>query len=241
MWSTVAGHFLDLLAILVAAALAARPARRGGAALFFGAVLAALLTYVSSLFNLTFFSACWAALERPRARLIAALWALAVALTVGLLYRDFVAQLALEILPAVWGGGTGGGERLTLSDSVLTALRRIPLFYGFGFPALAAAGLVLARRRAGPAVYRVVAAYALAFGGLVALRAFSLGLFKDLKEVEFVGPLVALLAGASLDALWERGREGRAAALLLAGGLVVFGLVRYREYWLTYTFLAGIP
>jgi hypothetical protein len=130
---------------------------------------------------------------------------------------------------------------MTLGESVLGALARIPLFYGYGLPALAAAGFVLTRRRAEPAVFRVVAAYALAFAGLVALRALSLGLFKDLKEVEFASPLVALLAGASLDALWERGSGGRRAALLVLAGLLAFALARYREYVLTYTFLAGVP
>lgn len=241
MWSTVAGHFLDLLAILSATALAARPAWRLGWAAFFGSVQMALLTYVSSLFNLTLFAAAWAALDRRRAFRILSLVALAVALTVGLLYRDFVGQFLGEILPAALRGGGGGGERLTLAESVLGALGRIPLFYGYGFPALAVAGLGLARRRAEPAVFRVVAGYALAFAALVALRALSLGLFKDLKEVEFAGALVALLSGASLDALWERGRPGRAAALLVLAGLLAFGLARYREYWLTYTFLAGVP
>jgi hypothetical protein len=240
MWSTVAGHLLDLLAITAATVLAARPAWRGGWAAYFGSLLAALLTYVSSLFNLSLFAGAWAALERRRALRIVCLWALAVAMTLGLLYRDFVAQFALEILPAVWAGRGEGAERLSLADSLLTALGRIPLFYGYGFPALAAAGLVLARRRTEPPVFRVVAAYAWAFAGLVALRAFSLGLFKDLKEVEFVGPLVALLTGASLEALWDRGRHGRISAVLVIAGLIAFGLARYRGYFLTYTFLAGL-
>ena len=239
MWSTVTGHLLDMAAILAAAALAARPSWRAGWPAFFAGVQAALLTYVSSLFNLAAFAGAWAALERRRAWRILSLWALAVVLTVGLLYREFLGQFVFEIFPAALRGGGAGGERLTLGDSLLGALSRIPLFYGWGFPALAVAGLVLARRRADPAVFRVVAAYATAFAALVALRGFSLGLFKDLKEVEFVGPLVALLCGASLDALWEGGRERRAAAVLVLLGLLAFALARYREYWLMHTFLVA--
>src|SRR6185436_19357248 len=101
----------------------------------------------------------------------------------------------------------------------LAALARIPIFYGFGFPALTVAGVLLFRRRAEPAAYRVLLAYALAFVGLVVLRA-SGGLFKDLKEVEFVAPLVALGTGLSLVALAERDRAGRWAAGLVALGLL---------------------
>jgi hypothetical protein len=241
MWSTVTGHVLDLGAIVCAAAIAARPAWGPGWPAYLATTTAALLTYVSSLFNLTLFSAAWAALERRRALRIAAVWGAAVALTLGLLYRGFVVEAVREILPAAVAGGGGGGERMGLGESVLGALARIPLFYGYGLPALAAAGLVLARRRAEPAVFRVVGAAVLAFAGLVALRAVSLGLFKDLKEVEFASPLIALLAGASLDALWERGPSGRVAAILVLGGVAAFALVRYGEYVSTYTFLAGVP
>ena len=45
--------------------------------------------------------------------------------------------------------------------------------------------------------------------------------FKDLKEFVFVGPFVAITAGASLDALWQRGRGGRVAAK--SAGLVPCG------------------
>jgi hypothetical protein len=239
MWSTVTGHLLDSLAILAAAALSARPTWTAGWPAFFGSVLAALLTYVSSLFNLTAFAGAWAGLERRRAWRILSLWALAVALTVGLLYRGFLAEFVGEILPAALAGGGSGSERLTLAESLGTALARIPLFYGYGFPALAVAGLVLARRRAEAPVFRVVAAYAVAFATLVALRGFSLGLLKDLKEVELVGPLVALLSGAALDALWDRGRQGRVGAVLVFVGLLAFAAARYREYWLMHTFLVA--
>ncbi|MGH9889264.1 MAG: hypothetical protein ACREBE_27265, partial [bacterium] len=63
--------------------------------------------------------------------------------------------------------------------------------------------------------------------------------FKDLKEIEFASPLLAVLAGQSLETLWAGGTRGRVAAALVGVGLLIFTLDRYREYWLTWTFLAG--
>jgi hypothetical protein len=114
------------------------------------------------------------------------------------------------------------------------ALHRIDLFFGFAYPLLALAGLVLWRRRLDPRAFHVLAAYGLAFLLLVALRAFGGGLFRDLKEVTFVGPLVAVLAAASIVELSGRGRAGRAAAIMVVIGLAWFGLAKYRDYLQTY-------
>jgi len=156
-------------------------------------------------------------------------------LTVGLLYRDFVVIFVREILPAAL---TAHGSEGGVLDSAGTTLERIWIFYGFGFPALSVAGFVLLRRRARPEAARVVTAYALAFAGLLLLRSVPGGLFKDLKEVEFAVPLVALTAGASLEELAARGRLGRWAAALVAVGLAGFSLARYANYVATWTALA---
>ena len=49
-----------------------------------------------------------------------------------------------------------------------------------------------------------------------------------------MGPLVAVGAGASLEALARRGRPGRAAVVLVAVGLLAFTAERYRFYFSTY-------
>jgi hypothetical protein len=241
MWSTTAGHLLDMVAVTLVVALAARGPTRARWAATTAAFPLALLTYIASLFNLGAFSAAYALLAR-RGRWVLLLYVLGVALTVGLLYRDFMVTLAQDIVPGLAAGGVGGGtvERPGLLEGIFTTLWRLPFFLGYGVVALAGAGLVLAKRRAEPEVFRVVAAYTGAFLFLVALRGLSFGLFKDLKEIEFAGPLFAVLAGASLEALWERDTRGRTAALLVGLGVLVFALGRYREYWLTWTFLAGL-
>jgi hypothetical protein len=65
---------------------------------------------------------------------------------------------------------------------------------------------------------------------MVSLRAFGGGVFKDIKEIELAAPLVAILAGASLAALGQRGHKGWVAAGALAIALALFGLARYRSY-----------
>ena len=240
MWSTVAGHFLDLLVILATVALARRPeATRLGLAQA-GATLLAFLTYISSLFNLTLFTGWSAMLQRRLALRLVAGWALAVAVTVAWLYLDFTRLFLREILPAALsgqgmaaeGGGRGGG--------LGGALARIPIFYGWGFPALAVAGFVLLRRRAHAQAFRVVAAYALSVITLIALRAFGGGLFRDLKEIEFASPLVALCAGAALAELFGRGRQGAWAVGLVLAGLLAFSASRYLQYLRAYASLFGL-
>jgi hypothetical protein len=230
MHPTVAGHLLDTLAIALAARFIALPSA-GRLAAFGGATLAAFLTYIASLFNLSLFAAALAALERRlAARVLAAAGAAAV-LTVAVLYLPFTRVFVTEIVPAlIRGGGGSASDSGAAGATPAAALARIPLFYGYGYPLLAAAGLALARRRGQPGGYRVLAAYALAFAALAALRAFGGGLFKDLKEIEFVGPLIAVGTGAVLEDLWARGRPGRAAAVLVGAGLVLFGLLRAQGY-----------
>jgi hypothetical protein len=82
----------------------------------------------------------------------------------------------------------------------------------------------------------VLFAYGLAFLALVLMRGLGGGLFRDLKEITFVAPLVAVAAGASLDSLARRGgRSPRAALLLITVGLLAFTAERYRFYFTTYT------
>lgn len=238
MWPTIAGHLLDLLAMGAALVLLRRPNQKGPPIVFALLTLAAFLAYISSLFNLTLFVVALALLERRRALLLLGVLAVAGGATVLWLYGSFTHAFLFEIVPAL---ARGGGMAAPVSASagpgpggLLAALSRVPLFYGWGFPALAVAGLALARRQADRPARHLMAAYGLAFVALVLMRGLGAGLFRDLKEITFVAPLVAMGTGASLEALAGRGRAGRAAVVLLAVGLLAFTAERYRFYFSTY-------
>ena len=128
-------------------------------------------------------------------------------------------------------GSAGGGVSGTRP---LVALSRIPLFYGYLYPALALVGLAFARRRTTAEGYRFLVSYGLAFVLLLGLKAFGGGTFKDLKEITFVGPWIAMLSGLTLVELSRRGRAGLTAAVVLSVGLAVFGVNKYRGYLETY-------
>jgi len=234
MFATIAGHLLDVAAIAAAARAVRAPTARAWRTTF-AFTLAALLTYVSSLFNLTAFFAALAALERRGAKLLIGIAAAAATVTVALLYIPFVLVFVREILPAALAGG---GSAAAASPGA--ALARVPLFYGLAYPMLTAAGIVLVARRASPAGRNAVLAYAAALAVLVTLRAFGAGLFKDLKEIEFAGPLVALGTGAVIEEIAGRGRAGKWAAAMVTVGLIAFGLSRFREYLTTHTPLVGL-
>lgn len=256
LWSTLGGHVFDSLALLGALFWARRPASRRAFAATAGAALASYLTYVASLFNMALFTGALGLLVR---RLRWRAWAAgagAALLTVGLLYFDFTLLFVREILPAYVRASleappapaveapapAAGHDRPVPAGQVALgdALGRIPLFYGWLLPPLTVAGLLLARRRAEADVTRVLLAWLLGFVALLGLRAFGGGLFKDMKEIEFVAPLVALSAGAALDEVARRGRAGRGVALASALALAVWGGVRAFEYFRTWTLLADL-
>lgn len=244
MWPTIAGHLLDTLAVGAALGLARRPGEKRPAVIFALLTLAAFLTYISSLFNLALFIVFLALLERRRALMLMGILGVTATVTVLWLYGSFTRAFLFEIVPALARGGamatpsTFGGAA---PAGLLAALSRVPLFYGWGFPALAVAGLLLAHRVADGPARHVLAAYGLAFASLVLLRGLGGGLFRDLKEITFVAPLVAVAAGASLETLARRGRPGRAAVLLLAAGLLAFSAERYRFYFTTYASAVMAP
>ena len=243
-WPSVFGHLLDMLAVLATLAYALRPSRRR-LAIVGGAMLAAVMTYVSSPFTLIAFSLALTALAPRKYWRILAVAMAASALTAALLYRPFVGELVTEIIPA-WrhapaataasasppststddpdAPGTSAGSGLAAS------LSRVPLFFGFVYPLLALVGVVLARRTAPTEGARVVYAYGLAVVGLFVFKGITLGLFRDIKEVEFAGPFVAITAGATLAALAAWHRIGRVGAIAAAAALIAFGLARFVEY-----------
>ncbi len=243
MWSTVGGHVFDGLALLFALDWSLRPDNRRAFLPAAAAVLASYLTYVASLFNMSLFTGLAGLLERPLRWRFWTLGALGALLTVALLYVDFTLLFLREILPAFLqsGAAAGAAPPVGRGQALLDALHRIPLFYGWVYPPLALAGLWVARRRAPGPVFRVLAGFGSVFVVLVLLRGLGGGLFKDLKEIEYASAFVALTAGGALEALAQRGRGPRLAALLLAGTLVVFGCATSWGYVVTWTRLASLP
>ena len=114
------------------------------------------------------------------------------------------------------------------------ASQRIPMFFGWALPPLSIAGYLLLRRRVDSPALSVVRAYGLAFLLLFSLRAFGGGLFRDLKETTFVGPLVAILSAVTIGALARRDRWGRWAALLVLLGLTLFSVGKSVGYLASY-------
>ena len=236
MWSTLAGHALDLVVVLAAVSVLREPKDPRRMAGLFAATLGTFLIYVSSLFNTSAFLVALAAISAPVRRRVIAAWVVAAGLVVFGLYGDFTIAFVREIIPAI-ASGPGGTPAPLAPDQpstepapagLLAAFSRIPLFAGYGFPLLALAGLaVISRREDPPAV--AMKAYATAFFGLVLLRGLSFGLFKDLKEIEFAGPAFAILAAVALSLI-----ESKIARVLIATGLVIGGLVMqwgYFERW----------
>ncbi len=236
-WPTMAGHFFDLLAILFAARMAQASSVVRPMLLYGASGLASSLLYLSSLINLSLFSAVLAYFERKRVPALLPFWGLIATAAILLVYLPFTVIFFTEILPTLASGVGGGTENPPAGFAV--ALLRVTYFYGLGFPAIAIAGFLLIWRQGEKWASRILAAYGLSFLGLLVLRAVS-GMFKDLKEFVYVGPFVAVTTGVALDSLWRRGRWGRLAAVLVAAGLVGFGLAKYAEYFRQHTGLAGL-
>jgi hypothetical protein len=206
---------------------------------FLGMSLSSALVYISSLFNLSAFVASFSLMERRLAVRALATWVLAALLTIVVLYSSFTLLFFREIAPSLLSTPAASASGSFL-EGLATITSRIILFYGYGFPALTIAGLALAYRGKDKAPFRMLAAYGVAFLLLTGLRALPGGLFKDLKEILFVAPLVAIGSGIALEELGTRGRWGRWSKILILGGLVAFWWGSYRGYWTAYASLAGL-
>ncbi len=231
MWSTLAGHALDLLVVVLAVYLLEKPKDPKATALLFAATLATFVTYVSSLFNTSAFLLILALLAISIRWRVVALWLVAAIVVVIGMYSEFTFAFVREIAPAILSGSgqpDAGPVPPADSGSLVDAFSRIVLFSGYGFPLLALAGFRLIARRRDPAAM-AIKAYAAAFLSLVLLRGLSFGLFKDLKEIEFAGPGFAILAAVAVDRI-----EQRWARWLIAVGLIATGAgmqFGYFERW----------
>jgi hypothetical protein len=239
MWPTVAGHLLDSLAITAAVFWAARPERLTRLAAFASLALSSALLYVSSLFNLSAFVASFSVAERRLAIRALALWAGAALTAILALYLSFTLIFFREIAPSLVSSSAESSSGSLLAG-IGVVFQRLVLFYGYGYLGLALAGLALAYRQTEKPAFRMLSAYGMAFLLLSGLRVVSGGLFKDLKEILFVAPLIAISAGITLEAFFARGRSGRWAAILITAGLIAFWWGSYRGYLISYASLAGL-
>jgi len=238
--ATLVGHFLDLVVMSAVLLLSLRPESSKRFAAVGGATFVSFLEYTSSYFSLTAFMGIFALFDRRLTFRLLGVLLMTGTVTILGLYWPFVWAFATEMLPAMMAGSaevSASGP----APSPLAALSRIPLFYGYLYPALALLGLALARQRATTVGYRFLVVYGLAFVLLLSLRAFGGGAFKDLKEITFVGPLIAMLSGLTLAELSRRGRAGLIAALALSASLAVFGVNKYRSYLETYASPLMVP
>ncbi|MEO5761483.1 MAG: hypothetical protein ABIR28_04140 [Vicinamibacteria bacterium] len=222
MWSTLAGHALDLLVVLMGAYLLSRPKDAKASTFLFAATLATFLIYVSSLFNTSAFLVMLALLASNVRWRVIGIWLAAALLVVFGMYGAFTTAFVTEILPVVMSGSHGGAAAVASAPAdgggLVGAFARIVVFSGYGFPLFAVAGLILIAKRKDPAAL-TMKAYALAFLGLVLLRGLAFGLFKDLKEIEFAGPAFAILAATAIGRI-----ESPVARKLIATGLVLGGI-----------------
>ncbi len=221
MWSTVVAHSLDLLVVLLAIRVVERPEDRRAWLRLFAAVLATLLSYVSSLFTVSAFLLVAAVMISQVRWPLVALWGVTISGIVFGLYGRFTHTFLTEILPAILSGSARMAVAAPSEDTgtLPAAFARIVLFGGYGFPLFAIAGLVIVVRRRREAAARVLLTYAVAFISLVCLRGLSGGLFKDLKEVEFGGPAMTILSALALSHL-----DSLAARRFIIFGLVITGM-----------------
>ena len=244
MWPTVSGHLLELVTLGFAARIQAFGFRPRDIFAYGSAGLLSSLTYVSSLINFSTFTMVLASFERKKALILLATGTVVGLLTVFLLYQSFAITFLQEILPALQVEiMTNRTETTNPAAGLEVALRRIPLFYGLVYPILALTGTIIVWRRGPAATFHWFVVYGLTFLLLVLYRAGT-GIFKDLKEILFVGPLIAITSGVSLEAIGGLTKGSRLWPRLCAGaialGLIVFGIVKVAHYWAPFALLAGL-
>jgi hypothetical protein len=126
MWSTLAGHALDLLVVLAAVKALEKPKDAKAAALLLAATLATFLTYVSSLFNTSAFLVILALLAASVRARVVALWLAAAVTVVFGMYGDFTLAFAREILPAIVSGAGQAAASASASAATVSLFLRSP-------------------------------------------------------------------------------------------------------------------
>jgi hypothetical protein len=228
MWPATAGHLADLLALAALLSWLRDPASRRRFASLAGAVLLSFTAYISGLVLVGTLLAAAALVVREHARRLLLLATAAGCAAAALVYWPFVVDIWTGILPSLRAGASAAVE--DPGSPPWTALARIPLFYGWAFPLVAAAGLFRLSRTARPTDVRWVHAYVLAVVLLLALRSATGVVLRDLKDALFAAPLLALLATGALSRLAALGRHARWVAVGVGVGLGLQGLALYWTY-----------
>lgn len=238
MFPTIAGHVFEMAAMALALSAAGRWQEPRHLLRYAGAGLLASLTYVTSLINLSLFTLTLAVgLGRDKFKLLAA-WTVVGVVTVGLLYLPFLSIAWFEILPQLLHppAQTPSAGTVEAQLGLISTLARAPLFYGWLALALALVGGLLSIRDKNR---HWIAAYAGTAMLLMGMRAFSGGLFKDLKEILFAAPLVAMLAARAIHEIMNRRHWGPIAAGGILAGLIIWVLNRFASEFSRLTSLAG--
>jgi hypothetical protein len=244
-YAALFGHFWDMLAVLYIAFFFDRLHRPLYGAGLGALVAVSILSYAGSVLTLGLFVPLFAIavlITRVGARTstVAALglWPLAGALGAAwLFYLSYIPELLGT--PAANGAGTAaeGGlsalvePRITPWAALTMALYRLQLFYGWpyaiGSIALLAAFFWRRGRGASPLALPLALAASLTYLGMNFLRAGlgSTHIFQFSKDDLVILPVVALLLGTALAALWEKGVGARAIALALILGWMGWGLL----------------
>jgi hypothetical protein len=243
-YASLFGHFWDMLATLYLASFferLARPLYGAGLGIL---VAISILSYAGSVLTLGIFVPLLSLLvllsreARPKMSTVAALafWPLAGALaSAWIFYLDYIPELlgpsgGTEL--AAGGAGLSAlvEPRLTPLAALSMAFYRLRLFYGWIF-ALAGIGILASfvwRRGKGfhPLALPLALAASGTYLGMNFLRSGlgSTHIFQFSKDDLVILPLITLLLGGVLRALWERGALRRAIALAIVAGWVGWGL-----------------
>ncbi len=242
-YAALFGHFWDTLAVLYIVFFFHRLHRTAYGAGLALLVAISILSYAGSVLTLgifvPFFGIAISLMRRGRLSTVAALagWPLAGALAAAwLFYWSYVPEL-LGTSAANGAEPAGGGlsalvePRLTLSAALSMALYRLRLFYAWPYALASIALLVrfLWRRGDGEnalALPLAVAASA-TYMGMNFLRAGlgSTHVFQFSKDDLVILPVVALLLGSAIGAMWGKGAVARGLALALVLGWTGWGLL----------------
>jgi hypothetical protein len=224
-------HFLDTV---VLASLASLPVRRRLAlACALGFLLLALGSYAGSLINFGLFIPLFglALITRKELRKTGLLLiggaAGVAALSLLLVYREFLSVFLSEILPRFLAGEAKRGEG-SFSATLGMLFHRTWIFYGFWILPSLFGGAVLWLRKRSAFPSRFLVAWALTYVLLIVLRTAAPDLFAKVKEMLWVAPLVALAAGETLAWL-QRSFPVRWPAVVGYGVLAIYGVVFYTQ------------
>ena len=243
-YASLFGHFWDMLAVLYVALFFERLQRPlYGAGLGLLAAIS-ILSYAGSVLTLGFFVPllCLAVFffsreVRPKLSTVAALagWPLAGALAAAwLFYLPYIPEL-LGASGSEAASGAGGlsalvEPRLTPWAALSMAFYRLCLFYGWPYALTSIALLAWFFWRRGKEVHPLALPLALAasgtYLGMNFLRAGlgSTHIFQFSKDDLVILPLITLLLGGVLRAMWDKGALPRAFAFALVVGWVGWGL-----------------